>query len=127
MACIRKRRGTWVVDYRDSAGVRRCVTCETRRAAEAILAEKLRESRQPSRPAVDVNITLADYAAQWRHVIEASIKPRTQASYEQILRVHIIPAFGAVNLRVGPKLGAHHPRDPPGDAQRGRGRRADPR
>jgi integrase len=99
MACIRKRRGTWVVDYRDSAGVRRWVTCETRRAAEAILEEKLRESRQPSRPAVDVNITLADYAAQWRQVIEASIKPRTRASYEQILRLHIVPAFGAVKVR----------------------------
>lgn len=31
MACIRKRRGKWVVDYRDGAGVRRWVTCETRR------------------------------------------------------------------------------------------------
>ena len=41
MACIRKRRGTYVVDHRDSAGRRRWVTRETRRAAEDVLAEKL--------------------------------------------------------------------------------------
>ena len=33
MACVRKRRGKWVVDYRDGAGIRRWVTCETRRDA----------------------------------------------------------------------------------------------
>lgn len=37
-ACIRKRRGKWVVDYRDASDTRRC---------------------QPTRPTVDLNITLA--------------------------------------------------------------------
>ncbi len=46
MACIRKRREKWVVDYRDGAGARRWVTCETREAANAVLSEKIRESRR---------------------------------------------------------------------------------
>lgn len=31
MACIRKRRGKCVVDYRDGAGIRRWKTYETKR------------------------------------------------------------------------------------------------
>ena len=34
MACIRKRRGKWVVDYRDGAGRRCWVTCNTREEAK---------------------------------------------------------------------------------------------
>ena len=59
MACIRKRRGKYVVDYRDGAGIRRWVTCATRRQAEDVLAERGREARQQTRPVVDSNITLS--------------------------------------------------------------------
>ena len=34
MACIRKRRGKYVVDYRDNLGVRRWITHDTRKDAE---------------------------------------------------------------------------------------------
>jgi len=99
MACIRKRRGKWVVDFRDSASIRRWVTCETRREAETVLEEKLRESRQPIRPAVDLNVTVAAYAERWLHLITASIKPRTLESYEKTLRLHLLPAFGVAKVR----------------------------
>lgn len=92
MACIRKRRGKWVVDYRDAAGIRRWNTCQTRRAAEDVLTEKLRESRQPSRPAVDPDITVAAYAERWLTLIAATVKPRTVESHEGALRCHILPA-----------------------------------
>lgn len=49
MACIRKRRGKYVVDYRDGAGLRRWVTCETRREAQDALAEKIRRARPCAR------------------------------------------------------------------------------
>lgn len=65
MACIRKRRGKWVVDYRDAAGVRRWVTRETRREAEALYAEKIKEARQSTLPAVDPDITVSAYAERW--------------------------------------------------------------
>jgi hypothetical protein len=45
MACIRKRRGKWVVDYRDASGVRRWITCETRKGAQTELAKKLQPGR----------------------------------------------------------------------------------
>ncbi len=99
MACVRRRRGKWICDYRDGAGIRRWVTCETRREAEAILAEKVRESRQHIRPAVDPNITLASYAERWLGLIAPSVKPRTLHSYCGTLRLHILPAFGTTKVR----------------------------
>jgi len=99
MACIRKRRGKWVVDYRDSAGVRRWATCKTRREAEAILAEKVRESRQATRPVVDPDITLAAYAERWLGLIAASVKPRTLDTARYVLERHLLPALGSAKVR----------------------------
>ncbi len=99
MACIRKRRGKWVVDYRDAAGIRRWVTCQTRRVAEDVLSEKVRESRQRQRPAVDPNLTVAEYAERWLALIAPSVKPRTVETYRHALRLHLLPALGAQEVR----------------------------
>ena len=37
MACIRKRRGSWVADWRDGAGVRHWKAFDTKREAEDFL------------------------------------------------------------------------------------------
>jgi integrase len=95
MACITKRRGKWVVDYRDGGGVRRWRTFTTRREAEDYLAEVIPGSRQRRRAAVPVTITLSDYAERWVQLIASTVKPRTVASYAGMLRLHILPAFGA--------------------------------
>src|SRR3989442_8068098 len=100
MACIRKRRGRYVVDYRDGAGIRRWVTCATRREAEAVLIDKAREGRQPTRPVVDSNISVSSYAERWLNQITVTIKPRTQDSYSQILRVHVLPVLGTTKVRM---------------------------
>ena len=100
MACIRKRRGKYVVDYRDGAGVRRWITCKTRREAENVLSERLRESRQPIRPVVDTNITVAQYAERWLGLIAAGVKPRTVETHRTALRLYLLPAFGVVKVRL---------------------------
>jgi integrase len=99
MACIRRRRDKWVVDYRDGAANRRWVTCETKREADAVLAEKLQESRQPTRPAVDPRITIASYSERWLTLLAASVKARTLESYNSTLRRYLLPAFGATKVR----------------------------
>lgn len=99
MACIRKRRGKWVVDYRDAAGIRRWATFETRRAAEIFLAAKLEESRQPIQPVVDPDITVARYADHWLSLIASSVKIRTLSGDQQTLRLHVLPALGTVKVR----------------------------
>ena len=104
MACIRKRRGRYVVDYRDAAGIRRWLTCETRREADAALARVLREAGQETRPTVDPAITVADYATHWLASIAASVKagtlkPRTAAHYAAMLNRHLLPALGRRRVR----------------------------
>jgi integrase len=99
MACIRKRRGKWVVDYRDSLGRRRWTTCETRAEAESVFSDKFREGRQGTRPLVDPEITLAGYAERWLGMISAGVKPSTLASYRRGLRRHLLPTLGSVKIR----------------------------
>src|SRR5262249_42732494 len=99
MACIRKRRRKYVVDYRDSAGIRRWVTCETRRDAEAVLDEKRRESRQGTRPVVDPDITTEDYSKRWLNIVQATVKRATYDSYNNTLRLHILPEFRSTKIR----------------------------
>ncbi len=95
MACIRKRRGQWVADYRDGGGVRRWRTFGTKRAAEDFLAQTIPEVRQGKRALVPVTITVVAYAERWLRLIASTVKPRTLASYASTLRLHLLPAFGA--------------------------------
>lgn len=101
MASIRKRkdRPGWLVDYFDATGRRRRLTVETREQAEQLRADKVKESRQAAPAVEDPNITLTAYAERWQTQIAASVAPRTAASYAQILRLHILPAFGRFRLR----------------------------
>ncbi len=99
MACIRKRRGKWVVDYRDGAGVRGWATCNTKAEANDLLAEKIPESRQRVRPSVDRNITMAAYAERWLGFLAVSAKPRTLIMYRSYLKLHLLPEFGATKVR----------------------------
>ena len=100
MACIRKRRGRWVVDYRDALGIRRWVTCETKREADEVLSEKIGESRQGAqRPNADTNITVERYAEAWLDQVAANIAPKTLESYRDLLRLHIKPTLGAIKVR----------------------------
>src|SRR3989442_5143135 len=106
MACIRKRRGKYVVDYRDGAGIRRWVTCETRREAETVLLDKAREARQPTRPVVDPNITMSAYAERWLQAIAVTIKPKTRKSYGSGVRLHISARARVYKSQDAPE-GAH--------------------
>lgn len=95
MACISKRRGKYVVDYRDGASCRRWVTCDTRKEANDILSEKLRGMGAIR----NSNVTLSEYSAQYLNRISMGVKPRTLDSYSDCFRVHILPALGSLKLQ----------------------------
>ncbi|MFQ5945839.1 MAG: tyrosine-type recombinase/integrase, partial [Anaerolineae bacterium] len=95
----RAKRDVWIVDYRDSAGIRRWATCPSRREAETILAEKIQESRQSTRPAVNPDITLGAYAERWLTLIAVSVKRLTLKKYEQVVRLHLLPCLGSLKVR----------------------------
>jgi integrase len=99
MACIRKRRGQYVVDYRDAFGRRRWVTCRTRQEAEDVFAAQVPKSRQRRHSRVDPEITLAEYSTQWLTFVAATTKPTTRDNYAKRLTTHILPVFGEWKLR----------------------------
>src|SRR5689334_2920208 len=99
MACIRKRRGKYVVDYRDAAGIRRWRTFDTQREAKDELRRVDNNAAQATRPTVDPAITIEEYAAHWAAMLDAGVragtlKPRTSAHYAAILDRHLLPTLG---------------------------------
>ena len=100
MACIRKRRGRYVVDYYDAAGLRRIPSFRTKEEAEDHYAEVVPASRQKIQPAVDPNITVSDYADHWLACLGVTdLKPRTVESYADTLRLHLLPQLGRARVR----------------------------
>src|SRR5262245_52436250 len=99
MACIRKRRGKFVVDYRDAAGVRRWVTCRARSGADVRLRRPLAQSPHRTTPHVDPRVSLGDYAAHhWLPIVRAAAKPRTVETYQGVLERHLVPGLGTMRL-----------------------------
>jgi integrase len=97
MACIRKRRGKWVVDYRDAVGKRRWKTIEgTRKEADEELARIVRAGKPT---AADTKRKFEEFATAW---LETYVKPNCKAStyweYESVIRIHLKPEFGPVPM-----------------------------
>jgi hypothetical protein len=100
MACIRKRRGKYIVDYRDAAGRRCWITCDTRGEADDRLAEKLREVKLMSGVACsNPDITVVELFAEWIAKVEQTSKPRTADTYRDYFRIHVLPEFGEIKVR----------------------------
>jgi integrase len=97
VACVRKRRGVFVLDYRDAAGKRRWESFARERDAKEALARL--ELEGPEESAADRDITLSDYATRWLAALKDFVKPRTLESYEGTLRVHLLPQLGDLVLR----------------------------
>ena len=96
----RKDRDVWVADYRDGYGQRRRPTATTRKDAEDLLAEKIKESRKSFllEPKLQ-DITVQHYAEQWFRQMEKEIEPKTLRGYKQNLETHILPLIGHLKLR----------------------------
>jgi integrase len=100
MACIRKRRGKYVVDYYDHAKTRRWITCDTKREAEDRLDEKMKETKLLTGSiCADPDITVGDFFAQWIEKVSLTSKPRTADTYADYFRIHILPQFGGMKVR----------------------------
>jgi len=107
MACVRKRRGKWVVDYRDPAGKRHWETFDTRKEADAALARSTVAIKEGRYSAPNDKRTVADAYESWRKLcVEGSdnrsgkpLRPTTSGFYSLVWRVHLAKRWGAVKLR----------------------------
>jgi len=92
MACVRKYRGSWVVDWRDPSGKRFIEAASDKGAAEKRLAEVIKSGKAPA----SKRLTFKEYGDWWlENVAKPAIKASTHDEYERALRVHVYPLFGA--------------------------------
>lgn len=108
MTSIRKRtwlgsngesRASWQVDYRDQAGRRRSKQFKRKKEAEAWLVNAIGEVRQGIHTPDSTSITVLQAAERWLNSVRAAERePTTIASYEQHVRLHIVPKCGLMKL-----------------------------
>ena len=91
MACVRKWRGKWVVDWRDPSGKRFIETVDgDREAAERRYSEIIKKGKPPA----SKRLTFKEYAEQWlENSAKGNIKDSTYEEYERSLKVHLYPLF----------------------------------
>jgi len=96
MAVMKKRRGKWVVDFRDSHGRRHWETKQNKKAAKDRLAEILSDD-QPEQPLE--TRTFQEYGDWWlQNVAKGAIKASTYQEYESVLKKHVYPTLGTVQF-----------------------------
>lgn len=108
MAAIRKRdwktpsgdkRTAWVVDYRDAAGERRSRQFPRKKEADAWAVNALSEVQRGVHTPDSISVTVAKAAELWLDSVRASDRESTTiASYDQHIRLHIVPKCGAQKL-----------------------------
>src|SRR5438094_23485 len=99
MACVRKSRDGWVLDYRDGEGKRVIQKVASRGEGEDKLAEIKKALRQGTYDPGLAKTRVRDYAVDWLESRRSDLKKSTFTSYEYSLRSHIVPDLG--NIEIG--------------------------
>ncbi len=98
MACVRERRGAYVLDYRQH-GRRVVKTYRTKRLALAALKKLTGKRRHALHPTIDPLITVADYVPRFlAECSEAEAAPRTLEAYAGVLSNHLVPRIGRLKV-----------------------------
>ena len=93
MACVVKRRGKWVLDFRDHEGKRRWETYETRKQADDALARRIGEVKGGVYRAPADLPTFEEVAKDWL-AGKRDRAPSTCTYLSGVVERHLIPAFG---------------------------------
>lgn len=97
MACVRKRRGRWVVDFRDRSGKRHWNTYDTKKQADDALADTRRDLRDGVYCDPATLPTFEQVARDWLAVKRDHPASSFQFWTTQVER-HFVPAFGALRI-----------------------------
>lgn len=98
---VRGERWVGCLSIRTLTGLRRRVRVYGKTAEEADkkLALKKLELLSEVRPSEAARETLGEYLTRWLEDVKPTIRISTWRSYEQLVRLHITPALGAVPMR----------------------------
>ena len=96
---IGERKEAWVVNYTDSAGIRRLKTFSRKKAADGFAATASVQIREGMHVANSASITVSKAGAFWIAGAEAAgLERATVEQYRQHLRLHIEPFLGRTLL-----------------------------
>ena len=100
MACIRKRRGKWVLDYRDQQGRRHWETVEgNRKAADELLAQRIREVGRGTYQAPHELVDFETLAQAFLQHAKGTTRETTFKDYRGNLIRHLTPYFQGGKIR----------------------------
>lgn len=98
MACVRKRRNKWVVDFRDHEGKRRWESFDTRKDADEALAKRVGQLRKGTYKAPSEMPTFGELARTWMDVRWQDRRHSSCVVWESQLELHLLPVFGKFKL-----------------------------
>src|SRR5262249_45144160 len=89
--------GRYCAQYKDSEGNRKTLYAKTEAEAIKRLREKLTRVEK-NLPVEDSRITVEKFLEKWLDDIKGTIRPKTFKNYSDLVRLHITPAIGRVQL-----------------------------
>jgi integrase len=109
---FQRKDGRWVAQVNlgwvNGKRARKYLYALTRKEVQEQLTQALSDI-QKGLPLVAEKQSVGDYLAWWlEHIARSTVRPATWASYEELVRLHLRPAFGKVFL---PKLTPQHVRE----------------
>ncbi len=101
MACIRQRRGKWILDYRDQHGRRHWETVTgSKRDAEQRLARRLVEiGRNEYQAKADEKRFEALFEDYDKAHLAVNVRPTTRHDEGGCIRLHLLPHFTGISIR----------------------------
>lgn len=89
--------GLYIGAYKGADGRRRTISGKLRSDVARRLVVAQREAQQGLTPG-PARLTVGDFLTQWLADAGPSLRPRTQARYAELVRLHIAPALGRTTL-----------------------------
>ncbi len=96
-AVVELRRRRWVASVTLDNGKRKTFYGNTREEVAHKLARGLVQFER-GLPFTPETLTVGKYLSDWLDSMRPTLKPKTYASYEQLIRVHIQPGLGKIRL-----------------------------
>ncbi len=90
--------GRWVAMMSLGGGARKSFSGKTRQDVQRKLAEALRDHDKGLPIIRDERETLAHYVPDWLTIIKPTVRPSTWQRYEELCRLHLVPALGTTPL-----------------------------
>src|SRR5687767_13557573 len=94
----RESDGRWCASLKDERGKRKVIYGRTRDEVAKKLTQALAK-RQQGLPVHFERQTVGQFLDRWlRDSVKPTVRPRTYASYEELIRLHIKPVLGGLAL-----------------------------